>query len=108
MLFRSGILRMNDRQAGASGRRKLCMCDWDNDGRVDLIVDSRTAAWFRNVGESQDGTVKLEYMGELSSTRLEGHTTCPTAVDWDNDGKHDLLVGGEDGRFYLVRNIIFG
>lgn len=103
-----GILRMNDRQAGASGRRKLCMCDWDNDGRVDLIVDSRTAAWFRNVGESQDGTVKLEYMGELSSTRLEGHTTCPTAVDWDNDGKHDLLVGGEDGRFYLVRNIIFG
>jgi hypothetical protein len=84
------------------------MCDWDNDGRVDLIVDSRTAAWFRNVGESQDGTVKLEYMGELSSTRLEGHTTCPTAVDWDNDGKYDLLVGGEDGRFYLVRNIIFG
>lgn len=99
-----GILRMNEREAGGSGRRKLCMCDWDLDGQLDLIVDSRTAAWFRNVTSKKDKTVKFRYMGEMSSTRLEGHTTCPTPIDWNNDNVYDLLVGGEDGRFYVVRN----
>ena len=99
-----GVLRLNERMAGASGRRKICMCDWDFDGKIDLIVDSNTAAWFRNVTGNNDETVKFEYMGELSSTRLEGHTTSPTVIDWNNDNVCDLLVGGEDGRFYIVKN----
>lgn len=99
-----GVLRMNQRTAGQSGRRKICMCDWDFDGKLDLVVDSRTAAWFKNVTGKKDKTVKFKYMGELSSTRLEGHTTCPTPVDWNNDKIVDMLVGGEDGQFYLVKN----
>jgi hypothetical protein len=99
-----GVLRLNERVAGASGRRKICMCDWDLDGKTDLIVDSNTAAWFRNVTDNNEETVKLEYMGELSSTRLEGHTTSPTVIDWNNENVYDLLVGGEDGRFYIVKN----
>jgi hypothetical protein len=25
----------------------------------------------------------------------------PTALDWNKDGRVDLIVGDEDGRFYL-------
>lgn len=98
-----GLLRLNDGIGGKSGRRKICFADWDGDGRTDLIVDSQNAAWFRNVRE-QDGQVWYEYMGNVSDLTLAGHTTCPTPVDWDGDGRPDLLAGAEDGHFYLLKN----
>jgi acetyl esterase/lipase len=99
-----GILRLNELEAGQSGRRKICLTDWDKDGYLDLIVDGRFgAAWFRG-GKEQNGLYPLEYKGAMSSTRLEGHTTCPTPVDWDKDGIYDILVGAEDGHFYILKN----
>lgn len=98
-----GLLRMNEQEAGASGRRKICFTDWDCDGRIDLIVDGKNAVFFRNV-RTQDGETWFEYRGDLSDTRLEGHTTCPTPVDWNGDNVHDILVGAEDGHFYILEN----
>ena len=103
-----GLLRLNDGIGGQSGRRKICFADWDGagndgDGRTDLIVDSQNAAWFRNVRE-EEGEVWYEYMGNLSDRVLAGHTTCPTPVDWDGDGRPDLLLGAEDGHFHLLKN----
>lgn len=100
----AGVLRLNFGEAGRSGRRKLCLVDWDGDGRQDLMVDSQNAAWFRNVKE-ENGKVWFEYMGDISDTVLAGHTTSPTAVDWDKDGVKDLLLGAEDGHLYLIRNL---
>lgn len=100
-----GELRLNDGIAGKSGRRKICFSDWDGDGRKDLIVDSQNAAWFRNV-EDKDGNTYFEYMGNLSSKVLEGHTVSPTVVDWNADGREDILLGAEDGHFYLIENTI--
>ena len=78
--------------------------DWDKDGFMDLIVDGRFGAvLFRGGKPRKNGLYPLTYEGPLSSTRLEGHTTCPTAVDWNKDGICDLLVGAEDGHFYLIR-----
>ena len=98
-----GFLRLNDAIAGQSGRRKICFADWDKDGKLDLIVDGPNACWFKGLG-GKGGEYALEYIGDISSTVLEGHTTSPTVVDWDKDGICDVLVGAEDGHFYVLKN----
>lgn len=71
--------------------------------RLDLIVDSQNACWFRNVREEQ-GEVWYEYMGNVNERILAGHTTCPTPIDWRGDGTPELLLGAEDGHFYRMAN----
>ncbi len=98
-----GVLRLNPARAGGSGRRKLSVVDWDGDGRMDLLVNSTSVDWFRNVGE-RDGKTVLQWQGPLSRTLMAGHTTAPTTVDWDHDGVRDLLIGAEDGFLYYMKN----
>src|SRR5262249_6882009 len=44
-----GFIRLNSGIAGKSGRRKLCVTDWDGDGRLDLLVNSANANFLRNM-----------------------------------------------------------
>jgi hypothetical protein len=99
----AGPLRLNPDRAGKSGRRKLAIVDWDGDGRLDLLVNSKSIDWFRNLGE-RDGKTVLRWQGPLTDEVLAGHTTSPTTVDWDRDGVRDLLIGAEDGFLYWMKN----
>ena len=96
-------LRMNDGKAGKSGRRKLCFADWDIDGRLDLMVNSRNINFLRNVS-ADDNKHLFSDRGMVADRILAGHTTSPTMVDWDKNGILDLLVGAEDGFFYYLKN----
>jgi len=98
-----GPLRLNTGEAGRSGRRKLCLADWDGDGRLDLLVNSVNVNFLRNVS-SAGGRYVFRDMGMVDARVLAGHTTSPTVVDWDGDGAADLLVGAEDGFFYYLRH----
>jgi hypothetical protein len=99
----SGLLRMNDGVAGRSGRRKFCFADWDLDGRPDLLVNSRSINFLRNISKDQNRYLFRD-QGMVDSRILAGHTTSPTVVDWDKDDIPDLLVGAEDGFFYYMKN----
>lgn len=96
-------LRLNDKQAGSSGRRKLCMVDWDNDGDLDIIINSTNISFLENI-KQKNGFVYYIDRGNLSKKKLAGHTTCPTMVDWNRNDIKDVLVGAEDGHFYLMKN----
>lgn len=96
-------IRLNSRQAGGSGRRKLAVVDWDNDGRIDLLQDAENTLWWRNIGQRGSSTI-LENRGLLDSRKLSSHTTSPTTVDWNRDDVRDLLVGAEDGFLYFKLN----
>jgi predicted neuraminidase len=75
------------------------MVDWDNDGRLDLMVNSENALWYRNC-EDRDGRVVLKRIGNVSNRNISGHTTSPAVADFDRDGIPELLIGAEDGRLY--------
>jgi len=96
-------LKWSRGRAGRSGRRKIAVADWDGDGRLDLLVDSKNADWWRQV-EKREGRFVFEPMGPLSTRVLAGHTTSPAVVDWNRDDIPDLLLGGEDGRIYYLEN----
>ena len=96
-----GILRLNNKEAGGSGRRKLSFLDWDGDGDMDLLVNSINVSLFEQV-KSTNGRVYFKNHGQLAPNILAGHTTSPTFVDWNKNGTWDVLVGAEDGHFYYL------
>src|SRR4029450_3633912 len=94
-------LQLNSNIRGGSGRRKLCATDWDADGRIDFLLNGTNADFLQNTG-TKNGRTVLVNRGPLAQTKLDAHDTSPTTVDWNGDGRRDLLVGAEDGYFYYV------
>ena len=95
------LIQLNPQKVGSSGRRKIAVVDWDSDGRLDILVDSKNADWWRNC-ESRNGKIVLKNVGPLGKSILAKHATSPTVVDWNHDGEPDLLLGAEDGHLYYM------
>jgi hypothetical protein len=98
-----GYVRLNTKTAGGSGRRKLCVADWDGDGRLDILANSPNAELWQNVAD-REGMYKLLNRGTIFKRNISSHTTSLTVVDWNGDSVPDLLVGAEDGYLYYGRN----
>jgi hypothetical protein len=96
-------LRLTAGTAGKSGRRKLCIVDWDGDGKLDLLVNSSSADFYRQV-KSSDGKWSFRNEGPLVKQNIEGHDVSPAVIDFRGDGIPDFLGGAEDGHFYFLSN----
>jgi hypothetical protein len=96
-------LRLNSKTAGASGRRKLCMVDWNGDGILDILLNGTNADLYKGLGKI-DGSWRFEKVGPLATQNIEGHDVSPAVVDFDGNGIPDFLGGAEDGRFYFMKN----
>jgi hypothetical protein len=96
-------LRLNDRTAGGSGRRKLCVADWTGDGRFDLLVNSTSADVLEQVA-ARDGNWHFKSTGPIARQSIEGHDVSPAVVDFHGDGVLDFVGGAEDGHFYFLAN----
>lgn len=96
-------LRLNERRAGGSGRRKLCVVDWTGDGKFDLLLNSANADLLEQV-DHRDGKWIFKKAGSIAERNIEGHDVSPTVVDFDGNGIPDFLGGAEDGHFYFLMN----
>ena len=96
-------LQLTKGTAGKSGRRKLCIVDWDGDGKLDILLNSTNANFLRMV-DTRDGKWFFKDMGPMSPQKIEGHDVSPTVVDFNGDGIPDFLGGAEDGHFYYLKN----
>jgi hypothetical protein len=83
------------------------LVDWDNDLRKDLLVGAGdgTLTLFLNQG-SESAPVFAEGMllTDGSGVIDVGDSAAPVVVDFDGDGKKDLLVGSADGRLVRFHN----
>lgn len=96
-------LRLNAKAAGGSGRRKLCVTDWDGDGQFDWLLNSTNADLLRQT-KFESGKWFFTPAGTLAKQNIEGHDVSPSVVDFNGDAVPDFLGGAEDGRMYFMLN----
>jgi hypothetical protein len=84
---------------------------WDADARKDLLIglSDGTLQIYLNIGADSDpnfdGGAFLKVGPAGSKTNLDvGARATPTVVDWNNDGRKDLVIGAIDGRIHLFIN----
>jgi len=95
--------------AGASALAKnyswLHMGDWDDDGLKDLFVGhSSSLLLYKNIGTAKEpkfqAPTTFEFPGGKTPSRPSAYV-----VDWDGDGKADMLVGTERSGVLFYRNV---
>lgn len=77
--------------------------NWDNDGDMDLLVGEQDGSLnlFINSGGNFSPPIKIA----ATPTDLDaGSRIIPYVIDFDNDGKKDLVVGDKNGSIKLYRN----
>lgn len=84
---------------------------WDADERKDLLVGNSPGevTIFLNNGTEEtptfDGGTRLQVGPSGSKSNIDvGSRACSSAVDWNSDGKKDLVVGALDGLIHLFIN----
>ncbi len=79
------------------------MVDWDGDGQLDLLVNSKNANWLRQNGQ-RDGKWLLEDRGPLAADNIEAHDWGADDSGLDGNAIPESVGGGEDGHFYYLKN----
>jgi GH25 family lysozyme M1 (1,4-beta-N-acetylmuramidase) len=94
--------------ARVAARAAPFVVDWDDDDRKDLLVGAADGKvyLFVNAGRDEDPVFAAPVAIEAAGAPFvaPGGNAAPWVVDWDGDGKKDLLVGGGDGSVTLLAN----
>ena len=88
------------------GHARFDVCDWNNDGRKDLVVAdaSGTLRLFLNRGgKSKPSLAAGQRLAAGGQPIQLGSRASVLVCDWDNDGYPDLLLADDKG-YYFSRN----
>ncbi|MBS1824749.1 MAG: VCBS repeat-containing protein [Acidobacteria bacterium] len=82
------------------------VADWDGDGDLDLFTNEKTQViLYRKVG---GGFRREPILFEGKPLSVSHHETSVKAIDWDKDGRLDLITGGESGWVYFFSRQVLG
>ncbi len=102
--------------AASGGHARFDLSDWNNDGRLDLVVadGGGTVTLFLNQGTRQTadlaagqpltaGGKPIELPGARSGTPVPSARSSALVCDWNNDGRKDLVLADSTG-YYFCEN----
>jgi len=72
------------------------IADWNEDGLIDLLVgdtNGKITLYINNGTKGNPDLTSKGYIKASGSSIDVGNRASPVVVDWDNDGKKDLVVG---------------
>jgi hypothetical protein len=85
------------------------VCDYDADGKRDLLVGSGSSGWvnfYRNTNSDAAPVLAVGVRLRLNTVDLSvGSRATPFVCDWDEDGRNDLLCGDANGLAHFFRNV---
>jgi hypothetical protein len=95
-----------DGKGRETGRATLTVMDWDGDGKLDLLVSNAIESfdglrWYRNIGTKKKWV--LARQPNIALNLPWNHYQLLDPIDWDGDGKTDLIAGSEGGWIYYYR-----
>jgi len=104
------------------GRTKINVVDWDGDGRLDLLLGvgpqhrspyrGSYVLFARNVGTNENPVFRrpdvLLWDEDGSPLEFWRHGVHMAPVDWDGDGRYELIAGADQGRVWYWTPEHFG
>jgi len=100
-------LRAGGREVKVKGPSTPCLVDWDEDGKKDLLIGDGGGYLhvFINAGTNKDPEYASMMTIQANYKNLDvGGKASPCVVDWNGDGRLDLLMGCGGGVLYLYLN----
>jgi hypothetical protein len=100
------LIRAGGRLIEADGPSAPCVIDWNADGQPDVLMgagDGHIYVYYAAAGDKEPEISEgapIQVNGQ--PLVLEG-TLSPFPVDWNGDGKNELLIGKGDGGIYLLQ-----
>lgn len=113
LLLDSGEILLPPHAGGNNnGDYMMKLVDWDDDGDLDLFVESVYWIWYyENVGTRTQPRFKFHGKVQHAGKDLlvSGHAGSIEAIDWNGDGRKDLIISGESGwLYYFERSFLEG
>ena len=100
-------IKLNDGKLDVGQYSSVSVVDWNADGMKDLLIGNLKGKvyLFLNMNKGEDSSPQFSDAdnGIETSIGVPGYAT-PVVVDWNNDGKFDVICGSADGRVYIFTN----
>lgn len=98
-----GELILNNGSLDVGFSSSPSMADWNDDGKKDLIVGNRDGKVFLFLNIGEDSVPEFPTNGIKTDIKVSEYAT-PFSIDWNNDGKFDVICGSGDGKIYIFIN----
>lgn len=104
--FAAGVMvQAAGKNLDVGSRATPIVVDWNEDGKKDLVLGNGSGEIFLYLNEGTNDQPVFGKPNKLNGGSLDvGSNSSPDMVDWNGDGKKDLIVGNSNGEIFVFLN----